>query len=514
MTFGALGVLARVALSALRSRLPWPSPRRRLPAASRGVPVFVMLPLDAWSPGCAVDLADALPRLAAAGVHGIMVDVWWGVCEARPGVYDFEAYKTIARICRDAGLAMQATISLHACGGNVGDSVNIPLPEWVVEAGDTHQLWYKDRQGYMHRECLALSADNVKALPVGKPKSVGAVEAEEDGDEARKSEFVDSAVGNDDAVANATADMGMTEAPDECEKRTPLDAYQEFIAAFLGSMGEELLNSTVVELQVGCGPCGELRYPSYPLGSGMWEFPGMGELQCFDYRMLDDLRDAAEHMGHPEDWGTPPVGTGTYNGSPHDSDFFSRGHASPRGVFFLQWYSNALLEHGRNMLDVASAAIARTPAAKNLTLAVKVSGIHWWKLSRSRAAEAAAGYYVSRNESAYQKIAELLRGYNGVMDFTCLEMRTWDQPFLKSRCGPRQLVAEVFKAAEKEGVRVAGENALERYDWGAYEQILKAYQSVRSGGAYGFTMLRLGPTLLEEANFAVFQRFVSSMAEL
>ena len=39
--------------------------------------------------------------------------------------------------------------------------------------------------------------------------------------------------------------------------------------------------------KVGCGPCGELRYPSYPLAprenypSG-WRWPGIGELQCYD----------------------------------------------------------------------------------------------------------------------------------------------------------------------------------------------------------------------------------------
>lgn len=509
MELGALGVLARVALSALRAHVPWPSPRRRLPASSRGVPVFVMLPLDAWAPDCPVDLTAALPRLAAAGVHGIMVDVWWGVCEPQPGVYDFQAYKAIAEMCRDAGLAMQATISLHACGGNVGDSVNIPLPGWVLEAGDASQLWYKDRQGYVHRECLALSADHVKALPTRPAESE---ETAGNGNDADKEDGY-SERGDNSATTGANSAV-LAQTGQEPEKRTPLNAYREFIAAFLKAMGEELLASTVVELQVGCGPCGELRYPSYPLGSGMWEFPGMGELQCFDSRMLDDLKDTAERMGHPEEWGSPPSDTGTYNGSPYDCDFFSRRHSTPRGVFFLQWYSNALVEHGRNMLDTASAAIASIPAPQKLTLAIKVSGIHWWKLSRSRAAEAAAGYYVSKSDNAYQRIARLLRGYNGVMDFTCLEMRTWDQPFFTARCGPRQLVAEVFGAAGREEVRVAGENALERYDWGAYQQILKAYQHVRPGGAYGFTLLRLGPTLLEEMNFAVFQRFVKSMSEV
>lgn len=36
------------------------------------------------------------------------------------------------------------------------------------------------------------------------------------------------------------------------------------------------------EIQVGLGPCGELRYPSYPESNGTWKFPGVGEFQCYD----------------------------------------------------------------------------------------------------------------------------------------------------------------------------------------------------------------------------------------
>lgn len=36
------------------------------------------------------------------------------------------------------------------------------------------------------------------------------------------------------------------------------------------------------EIQVGMGPCGELRYPAYPESNGTWNFPGIGEFQCYD----------------------------------------------------------------------------------------------------------------------------------------------------------------------------------------------------------------------------------------
>lgn len=33
---------------------------------------------------------------------------------------------------------------------------------------------------------------------------------------------------------------------------------------------------------MGMGPCGELRYPSYPESNGTWRYPGIGEFQSYD----------------------------------------------------------------------------------------------------------------------------------------------------------------------------------------------------------------------------------------
>ena len=38
----------------------------------------------------------------------------------------------------------------------------------------------------------------------------------------------------------------------------------------------------VQEIQVGMGPAGELRYPSYPESEETWKFPGIGAFQCYD----------------------------------------------------------------------------------------------------------------------------------------------------------------------------------------------------------------------------------------
>lgn len=440
--------------------ITWTALSSLIPSRRPPVPVYVMLPLSATTTSLD-SLRSSLPLLAAAGTTGVMLDVWWGLCEPAPGAYDFAAVREVATIAAGAGLKLQVTLSLHACGGNVGDTVNIPLPAWVEDAADEHGLWYEDRQGHAKRECLAIVADDVCVLP-SKDGSL----------------------------------------------RTPLEAYQNFIDALLFALGT-LLFKTVVELQVGCGPCGELRYPSYPLQDDMWVFPGVGELQCFSKRSRAALASAAADAGLPEDFGVVPVGTGSYNDKPGDTEFWGGGvWRSERGRFFLRWYAAELRRHGREMLSLAKAALG---ARRGVSLALKVSGVHWWRSSPGRAAEASAGYVVDSGESAYVEIARLCKEFGAVLDFTCLEMRTCDQPYISAGSSPRQLVREVFRAVKGAGVRVAGENALERYDWGAYQQMMSAFDGIDAESAYGFTLLRLGDTLLEEENFKVFKRFVKEM---
>jgi beta-amylase len=94
-----------------------------------GVPVFVMMPLDTVKKcGSALNRRKAvqasLAALKRAGVEGIMVDVWWGIAEAEgPGRYNFAGYMELMEMARKTGLKVQAVMSFHQCGGNVGDSV-------------------------------------------------------------------------------------------------------------------------------------------------------------------------------------------------------------------------------------------------------------------------------------------------------------------------------------------------------------------------------------------------------
>lgn len=50
-----------------------------------------------------------------------------------------------------------------------------------------------------------------------------------------------------------------------------MKSFRENIADFLET-------GLIIDIEVGLGPAGELRYPSYPESQG-WVFPGIGEFQ-------------------------------------------------------------------------------------------------------------------------------------------------------------------------------------------------------------------------------------------
>lgn len=48
--------------------------------------------------------------------------------------------------------------------------------------------------------------------------------------------------------------------------------------SFRVEFNEFFEDGIISEIEVGLGPCGELRYPSYPAKHG-WKYPGIGEFQ-------------------------------------------------------------------------------------------------------------------------------------------------------------------------------------------------------------------------------------------
>lgn len=57
----------------------------------------------------------------------------WGAVEREPRMYNWQGYKQLFEMLRPTGLKVQTVLAFHACGGNVGDLAQVPLPAWVQQ---------------------------------------------------------------------------------------------------------------------------------------------------------------------------------------------------------------------------------------------------------------------------------------------------------------------------------------------------------------------------------------------
>mmetsp|Transcript_69171 Transcript_69171/g.200329 ORF Transcript_69171/g.200329 Transcript_69171/m.200329 type:complete len:500 (-) Transcript_69171:36-1535(-) len=451
------------------------------------VPIFVMMPLDTIADdGLHIkDLEERkvwLSGLAKSGIRGIMVDVWWGLCEPRPGDYRWGGYLELCKVCKEVGLKVQAVMSFHQCGGNVGDTVTIPVPAWAMDPATRQGLLYKDRDGRVSKDCLSLSADKQAIFP-GK-----------------------GGAGTRDAIT----------------------IYKDYMTSFATAF-EPFLGSTVVEIQVGMGPCGELRYPSYQLSQG-WNYPGTGLIMAHDAGMSAMLKEAAAAAGKPASFGEVPASAPSdTNGSPESCALFAAvctgddHRTGGRGSFFLSWYHKVLMNHGDAVLRAATSAFPKVPG---LAFSVKVSGIHWHCMHPSRAAEACAGYVPSLETGmgAYSSIAKMLAGVakdSGLpvfFNFTCLEMANIAQgPGMpQANSAPEDLIAEVRRACIQECVPLCGENALgfgpADAQW-ALDQIRTQTRGWSSGHdkMHSVTLLRLDANFAHKSSLAALKRWIPSL---
>jgi len=429
--------------------------------------VSMMLPLNTVDPSTNTlnnrdQLIQYLGQMKQGGLRGVMCDFWWGLVEeAGPGQYNWSAYLDLANLVKNAGLHLQIVMSFHQCGTNIGDLCYIPLPPWVIKIGNSNgDIFYRDESFSSDQEYLSLGVDN-QTLFYG---------------------------------------------------RTAVQMYADYMQNFSDTFSQ-FIPDVINQVQVGLGPAGEMRYPSYQLQGGKWSYCGIGEFQCYDKYMLADLMDAATNAGHPE-WGTGgPNDAGTYDSIPSNTGFFSDGsfdnYDSDYGQFFLEWYSGKLLDHGSAILSEAHQIFAPL----GVSVAAKVSGIHWWYATDSHAAECTAGYMNTNNNDAYLQIAQMFAKNNVEFDFTALEMV--DQP--NNGCGsaPQELVKQTILASHSAGISYAGENALPICNpncyQGGFDEVYT--ESTQYGSIDRFTYLRLTDDLMNnQNNWNMFVSFVQRMA--
>jgi beta-amylase len=252
----------------------------------------------------------------------------------------------------------------------------------------------------------------------------------------------------------------------------------------------------ISEIEIGAGPCGELRYPSYQQTTG-WSYPGCGLFQTYDSQFVSILEKAASEAGHP-DWGVNPSDTGDQNVHPGGSAFWTDGWSSTYGKFYIKWYWNQLILHGRLVTKAAREAFGN-----DVRLSAKVAGIHWWYTNACHCAETTAGFLNYADVDGYRDILQMFKENNIDLCFTCLEMT----PNSGAGSDPPALVQQLADDASWAGLKFEGENALECYDSTSYGRIVAWV----SKGLSTFTYLRLGDTLMQDGNFATFKQFVSDM---
>lgn len=189
----------------------------------------VMAPLEVsdWE-----GFKQQLRQAKAAGVTAVSTDVWWGKVEKKGDQqFDWSYYDAVSSVIIEAGLKWVPIVSFHKCGGNVGDSCDIPLPEWIWQqlgGNNPDRLKYKSEKGNLSDEVIALWADEL----------------------AR-------------------------------------EEYVEFITAFRDRYLTKAVH--IEEINISAGPSGELRYLSYNSHDG-FSYPGRGFLQAYSELALADFR--------------------------------------------------------------------------------------------------------------------------------------------------------------------------------------------------------------------------------
>lgn len=294
---------------------------------------FVMAPLNKITDWNA--FKNQLITLKNNGVYALTTDVWWGDVESQgENQFDWSYYKTYADTVRAAGLKWVPIISTHQCGGNVGDSVNIPLPSWLWTKDTADNMQFKDEKSNWDKETLS-------------PWWSGTDQQ-----------------------------------------------YDELYASFASNFSG--YTDIIAKIYLSGGPAGELRFPSYNPSVG-WSYPGRGSLQCYSAAAIADFQNAMQTKygtisAVNSAWSTN-LTSFTQISPPTDGDnFFMNGYKTTYGQDFLTWYQGVLTKH---LANIAAIAHNRFDSVFGVRIGAKVAGVHWLMNSPTmpHAAEYGAGYY-------------------------------------------------------------------------------------------------------------------------
>lgn len=415
----------------------------------------VMAPLEVsnWT-----EFSNQLATVEAYGVDAVTVDVWWGKVEATgDNQFNWSYYDQIFQVITSRGLDIVPIFSFHQCGGNVGDTCNIPLPSW---------LWSKYQGATLNGVTLDINGLKHKS---------------------EQGHF-----------SNETVQGWATP--------LVLNEYQAFTQAFVARYGTTYANR-MQEINVSLGPAGELRYPSYNSHDSGTGYPTRGALQAYSPLAITSFQQWAlgtygSIAGINAAWGSTVTNLSQVQPPSNAGFFFSSGdyRNTQYGKDLIDWYNKSLVDHGELMLDTVLTALGSSfPGAE---IGYKIPGVHWSMTGPTpRAAEVTAGLiqtsvdmYAANTGRGYVNIVGLANrvadsGRGVILHFTCLEFN--DESFTPQYSQAKTLVGWVGAEAGRQGVKIKGENALaggitSNNGWDNVNQAFDTYPYI------GMTVLRVG----------------------
>ncbi|KAH6790689.1 hypothetical protein C2S51_005695 [Perilla frutescens var. frutescens] len=434
-------------------------------------PVYVTLPSDAVGPTAQTmrrkrAMAQSFRALAAAGVEGVVMEVWWGMVEREfPRSYNWRGYLEIVEMARRFGLRVRAVMAFHQCGSGPGDPLWIPLPLWVLEEMDRDpDVSFADRFGRRNMEYISLGCD---ILPI-------------------------------------------------LHGRSPIQAYADLMRNFRETF-RSFLGGVITGVQVGLGPGGELRYPSCPTQKLTWAWRSreLGEFQCYDKYMLASLNACAREMGVRE-WGNGgPIGTSSLMQNPESTEFFKADGSwkTPYGEFFLEWYSGMLLLHGERICREAETIFR----GSEINMSGKVAGIHWHYGTQSHPSELTSGYYNTAVRDGFMPIVRMFGRYGFSLCCACFEMQDAEERQVNPSSRPESFLKQLLLAARICDVPLEGENFSTNLDDESFQQVLrmsKLYSDGLETPSFSFNFVRMDKNLFEPRNWASFTRFVRQISSV
>lgn len=406
------------------------------------------------------------------GVDSVSTDVWWGLVEPAKGKFDWSYYEKISDHITKAGLKWVPILSFHQCGGNVGDNISVPLPNWVwsefgakTPSGNPESLKYKSEQGNTSQEYLSVWADHIV---VDHYKGV-------------------------------------------------MQEFQNHFASRAKDIGE---------VNISLGPAGELRYPSYNSHDQHAGYPTRGALQAYSDLAQSSFKEYALAKyggaeGVSKAWSMPNLTADAIKPPSEADGFFKRGdHFNMQyGRDFFDWYNQSLIDHGQRVMSTAVDVFGqRTSPFYGIDLGAKIPGVHWrvgqWQggnvILGDRMAELNAGLIrTSRGDwdnnhdgRGYRPLLSMFStlqpaipgtGSRVVPAFTALEMPDGVDG-AAGKTMPNTLAKWVGEEASRQGLFLKGENALNGnlYDGASWDRMKALLNLPKQQGDYhGLTFLRM-----------------------